>query len=230
MSPTLKKLVKRAALLAAVGIVLSQMLPSLADQLTPNPVVENATPSATPEVSPTPSDAPSSDATNPEEPRADITYLPSETPTVKAKVIEARNLFFKVPNSVQVDPRASSLRFTSVALGGAADVLVCVSSSKSNISVSPSAHVLTAGQGTRSLLISGAINDVLNSLSGGHGLTFQSGGRISGSVISFGVAAVTKPSVDAGLCADVQVTRSMAVNALGIDLNTVKTPVDLGKK
>lgn len=230
MNFKLMKQVKRLALFAAVGFVLSQMLPSLADQLTPNPVVDSAEPSASAEASPSPSDAPIYSASSPADPKADVTYLPSETPTIKAKVIDSPSLFFKVPNAIQVDPRATSARTDSFALGGAQDILVCATSGRANLSVSAGSHVLTSGQGTHSLLISGTASDVLSTLTAHHGLTLTAAGRISGSVASFAVAALNKPSVDSALCGGAQFTRSMAVTALGIDLNTVKAPVNMGKK
>ena len=230
MSPTMQKLIKRTALLAAVGVVLTQMLPSLADQLTPNPVVENAQSEPSPESTPEPSESPSATSSEVVEPVADVTYLPSETPTVKAKVIESASLFFRVPNSVKVDPRATSLRFNSIALGGAEEVLVCISSAKANLSLASRTGILVEGEGSRVLALAGSAGSVLAALTSGHGLTLQSPGRISGSVVTFGVAALNKPSVDAGLCGGAQITRSTAVTALGIDLNTVKTPVNLGKK
>ena len=230
MSPTMRKLAKRTAMLAAVGVILTQMLPSLADQLTPNPVVENAAPESSPEPEPIVTITADPVAQASGEPTADVTYLPSETPTVKAKVIESRSLFFKVPNSVQVDPRATSVRFSSVALGGAEDVLVCISSSRANISLSQASGVLTSGQGTHHLVVSGSAPSVLAALTSGHGITGVSQGRISGSTITFGVAAMNKPAADLALCGGAQITRTLAVTALGLDMNTVKTGVNMGKK
>lgn len=232
MSPTLKKLLKRTAAFAAVGLVLTQMLPSLADQLSPNPVVESAAPAQTPEATPSPSEptttspVPSTSA----EPVADITYLEGESPTAKAKVVESQSLFFQIPNTLKVDPRATSMRIDAFALGGADDMLLCIASNRANISVSSTEDVLTDGLASRSLLISGTPRKVLASLTAGHGLTLTAGGRISGTVVTFQAVALTKPSVDPEFCGAAQITRSVAVNALGIDLNTVKTPVKIGKK
>jgi hypothetical protein len=44
------------------------------------------------------------------------------------------------------------------------------------------------------------------------------------------VAAVSKATADLELCNEAQITRSTAITALGIDLNTVKIPVKMGKK
>lgn len=232
MSPTLKKLLKRTAALAALGLVLTQMLPSLADQLTPNPVAETVTetPAAqpSPTISESPSVSPSPSASA--EPVADITYLEGESPTAKAKVVESQSLFFQIPNTLKVDPRATSMRIDAFALGGADDMLLCIASNRANISVSSTEDVLTDGLASRSLLISGSPQKVLASLTAGHGLTLTTGGRISGTVVTFQAVALSKPSIDPEFCAASQITRSVSVNALGIDLNTVKTPVKIGKK
>lgn len=232
MSPTLKKLLKRTALLATAGLVLTQMLPSLADQLTPNPAVETSAPEQSPEATPSPAESTSSAPTPSAsaEPVADITYLEGESPTAKAKVVDSDSLFFQIPNTLKVDPRATSMRIDAFALGGADDMLLCIASNRANISVSSTEDVLTDGLGSRSLLISGSPQKVLSSLTAGHGLTLTTGGRISGTVVTFQAVALTKPSVDPEFCGASQITRSVAVNALGIDLNTVKTPVKIGKK
>ncbi len=232
MSPTLKKLLKRTAALAALGLVLTQMLPSLADQLTPNPVAETVTETPAAQPSPTISESPSvspSPSTS-AEPVADITYLEGESPTAKAKVVESQSLFFQIPNTLKVDPRATSMRIDAFALGGADDMLLCIASNRANISVLSTEDVLTDGLASRSLLISGSPQKVLASLTAGHGLTLTTGGRISGTVVTFQAVALTKPSVDPEFCGASQITRSVAVNALGIELNTVKTPVKIGKK
>jgi hypothetical protein len=232
MSPTLKKLLKRTALLATAGLVLSQMLPSLADQLTPNPVVETAQaePSAEPSPSPSESNSTSPAPTASAEPVADVTYLEGESPTAKAKVVESESLFFQIPNTLKVDPRATSMRIDSFALGGGDDLLMCIASNRANISVSSTEDVLTDGLGTRSLLISGSPRKVLGALTAGHGLTLATGSRISGTIVTFQAVALNKPSIDPEFCGASQITRSVSVTTLGIDLNTVKTPVKIGRK
>jgi len=232
MFPTLRTLVKRLALLAAVGVVITQMLPSLADQLSPNPEVVTAAPAPASEASssPSPTVSPIISATPAAEPIADITYLESDSPTAKAKVIESNSLVFRVPNALQVDPRANSLRSDAFALGGAQDILVCIASSKANVSLATTANVLSEGEGSRSLTVSGTTAAVLTALTSGRGLTAVSSGTIAGSAMTFRVAAVSKPTVDVELCNEAQITRSTAITALGIGLNTVKIPVEMGKK
>ena len=232
MFPTLRTLVKRLALLAAVGVVITQMLPSLADQLSPNPEVVTAAPAPTSEASssPSPTESPIISATPAAEPIADITYLESDSPTAKAKVIESNSLVFRVPNALQVDPRANSLRSDAFALGGAQDILVCIASSKANVSLATTANVLSEGQGSRSLTVSGTTAAVLSALTSGQGITAVSAGTIAGSAMTFRVAAVSKATADVELCNEAKITRSTAITALGIDLNTVKIPVKMGKK
>jgi hypothetical protein len=232
MSPTLKKLAKRIAILAAAGLLLTQMLPSLADQLTPNPVVETSAPDASAQVSPEPSASASASASlsAPAEPVADVTYLATESPTAKAKVIESDSLFFQIPNTLKVDPRATSMRIDSFALGGSDDLQMCIASNRASLSLSSSENVLADGIGSRSLLISGTPRKVLAALTSGHGLILSTVGRLSGTIVTFQAVALTKPSVDPELCGASQITRSVSVTTLGIDLNTVKTPVKIGKK
>jgi hypothetical protein len=208
------------------------MLPSLADQLSPNPEVVTAAPAPTSEASssPSPTESPIISATPAAEPIADITYLESDSPTAKAKVIESNSLVFRVPNALQVDPRANSLRSDAFALGGAQDILVCIASSKANVSLATTANVLSEGQGSRSLTVSGTTAAVLSALTSGQGITAVSAGTIAGSAMTFRVAAVSKATADVELCNEAKITRSTAITALGIDLNTVKIPVKMGKK
>ena len=232
MSPALPKVLKRLALLAVVGLVVSQMLPSLADQLTPNPVVESTSGESQPEVSPSPSEtaSPAASSSPSSSPVAEITYLESESPTAKAKIIESDSLFFRTPVSLHVDPRAKSVRMDSFALGGAENILVCVISNRANISLANSRDVLIEGQGTHSLSVSGSAPSVLAALTAGQGITVASASRISEASLTFQVSAVNKPSADPGLCSPSQITRFVSISALGVDLGIVKAPVQLGKK
>jgi len=230
MSPTLKKLAFRVALLAIAGLVLTQILPSLADQLTPDATDEITAVSESALPTPAVSDSPTVTESQSPQTKAEITYLPSDSPTAKAKVIAAPALFFRVPHSLQVDPRATSLRFNSVTLGGTSELIVCIKSANSALTLIPNSRLLVSGQGSQELLVSGDIEDVLTTFTSGTGLTIRNSTRISGAVISFGVSALSKPSVDPKLCESPQISRQMNLTALGIDLNVVKTPVDLGKR
>ena len=229
MSPTLKKFAMRSALIATVGIVLAQMLPSLAEQSTPDSISETDTVVVSPEPTPSVTDSATiTDSISPS-PTPSISYLGSESLTAKAKIVSAASLFFRTPASIQVDPRATSLRFDAIALGGAPTLLVCINS-RNTLTVQPTANLLVAGQGTGNLVLSGNISDVLTSLTSGTGLTLHSAGHISGTEFTFNISALSKPSVDEKLCSSAQISRLVLVTALGIDLNLVKTPVNLGKK
>ena len=154
----------------------------------------------------------------------------SDSPTAKPKVIQSDSLFFRVPNSLQVDPRAHSIRTDAFALGGAENILVCIESGQANISLSSTANVLVQGQGSHSVNLSGSAASVLASLTSGRGVTAASSGKVAGANLTFRVAAVSKASVEPELCNDAKITRSVGIPALGIDLNTVKVPVKIGKK
>ncbi len=229
MSPTLAKLLKRTLLLAAVSFAITQMLPSLADQLSPNPSIETASPAATPNHSAAPIESPPASASEKAsaQPDADITYLESDTTTAKPKVIESDSLFFRTPNSLKVDPRANSISTQAFALGGAENILVCITSAKANISIGLVSNTLVDGQGTHSVTLSGSASEVLASLTASRGITALSSGRIAGSTLTYQVAALSEPSIDPKLCGGAKITRSVAVAALGIDLNTVKTTVKI---
>jgi hypothetical protein len=219
----------RSALIATVGFVLAQMLPSLAEQSTPDAISETETVVVSPEPSPLETDSVTiTDSISPS-PTPSISYGGGESLTAKAKVVSAAGLFFRTPASIQVDPRATSVRFDAVAIGGAPTLLACINS-RNTLTVQPTPNLLVAGQGTGNLVLSGNISDVLTSLTSGSALTLRSAGHISGSEFTINVSALSKPSVDEKLCSSPQIIRSVSVTALGIDLNLVKTPVNLGKK
>ena len=156
--------------------------------------------------------------------------MKSDSQTAKAKVIDSPKLFFRTPNALQVDPRAKSVRMESFALGGAENIVVCAFSNRANISLNDASDLLVYGDGTPALTISGTAGKVLSALTSGHGLTLSSPSRISETTLSFEVSALNKPSVDPELCVSGQISRQVAISALGVDLGVVKAPVNMGKK
>ena len=218
------------------GLVLIQVGPSLADVLgaSPDPAA-SSTPA--PEESPTPSESPSPTATaepvastSPSpQPSGTYTYLSvSESPTPEPTLADIQDVILRTPSKFPVDPRATSVQVSPVSVYSASAVLVCISTSGSHFWLTnQSPSVLTSGNGSRFLVLSGPATDVNMVLNSGQGLRVGGNPRVQGSVVFSRAAAVTRPTLNAALCAEATVSAHSSVTALGLGMNTVKNGVSI---
>jgi hypothetical protein len=226
--------VKRVAAAALFGLVLVQVIPALAEvingqsqsELAPSPeplvtVSPNATPApdaATP--------APSSSATP--QPTASISYPDIETATPAPTYAPSQVIRIRIPAKFPVDPRATSVHISPIAITGGQTLLVCMSADNAILQISGNnPDLLVEGNGTKSVRVSGegaAVNALLNA---GRGLRLVATGKINGAVVTTRAASLTAPSVETALCSGaVNVFRS-SISAMGLGMDTVKAPVPI---
>ena len=134
----------------------------------------------------------------------------------------------RIPAKFPVDPRATSIHISPIAITGGETLLVCMSVDNAILQLSGSnPDLLVEGNGTKSLRISGegaAVNALLNA---GRGLRLVATAKINGAVVSTRAATLTAPSVDTELCSGaVNVFRS-SISAMGLGMDTVKAPVPI---
>lgn len=236
--------VKRVAAAALFGLVLVQVIPSLADvingdsqsesvptpeplvTISPEPIVGSEVETLTPTPTPTPSDSDS--APDSPEPTASISYPDIETATPAPTYAPSQEIRIRIPSKFPVDPRATSVHISPIAITGGEILLVCMSVDNAFLLLPGSnPDLLVEGNGTQSLRISGdgaAVNALLNS---GRGVRLVASAKIDGALVTTRAASLTAPSVEIDLCSGaVNVLRS-SISAMGLGLNTVKVPVPI---
>ena len=228
--------IKRVAAAAFLAIFAVQVLPSLADVITGgSQEVSQSEPTPTASASvdapgtiTSPDAAASSPSASPQ-PTASVTYLNSETSTPTPTYAPAQNVKIRIPAKFPVDPRATSVSISPIAISGGEILLVCMSVDNAILQVSGGdKELLIEGNGTKNLRISGggaAVNALLND---GRGLRLVATTRINGAVVTTRAAAMTSASVDSDLCAGAEKVFRSSISAMGLGMETVKNPVPIG--
>ena len=227
-------MVKRVAAAALFGLVLVQVIPALAEVINGQSQSESA-PSPTPlaTVSPDATSAPDEATPTPSssaapQPTASISYSDIETATPAPTYAPSQVMRIRIPAKFPVDPRATSIHISPIAITGGETLLVCMSVDNAILQLSGSnPDLLVEGNGTKSLRISGegaAVNALLNA---GRGLRLVATAKINGAVVTTRAATLTAPSVETELCSGaVNVFRS-SISAMGLGMDTVKAPVPI---
>jgi hypothetical protein len=227
--------VKRVAAAAFLAIFAVQVLPSLADVITggsqeisqsqPTPMAsvsaDVATPTSTDAVAPSSSVSP--------QPTATIIYPDSESATPAPTYAATQDIKIRIPAKFPVDPRATSVSISPIAISGGEILLVCMSVDNAILQLAGGdKDLLIEGNGTKSLRISGdgaAVNALLNA---GRGLRLVATAKINGAVVTTRAASMTAASVDSDLCAGAEKVFRSSISAMGLGMNTVKIPVPIG--
>jgi hypothetical protein len=228
--------VKRVAAAAFLAIFAVQVLPSLADVITggsqevnqsePTPMASVSTETPAPTSSPDAVD-PSASASPP--PTASIIYSDLETATPAPTYAPSQNVKIRIPSKFPVDPRATSVSISPIAISGGEILLVCMNVDNAILQLAGGdKDLLIEGNGTKSLRISGdgaAVNALLNA---GRGLRLVATAKINGAVVTTRAASMTAPSTDSDLCAGAEKVFRSSISAMGLGMNTVKNSVPIG--
>jgi hypothetical protein len=227
-------MVKRVAAAALFGLVLVQVIPALAEVINGQSQSESApspTPLATvsPEATSAPDEAtPSPSSSAAPQPTASITYSDIETATPAPTYAPSQVMRIRIPAKFPVDPRATSIHISPIAITGGETLLVCMSVDNAILQISGSnPDLLVEGNGTKSLRISGegaAVNALLNA---GRGLRLVATAKINGAVVTTRAASMTAASIDSGLCAGAEKVFRSSISAMGLGMDTVKAPVPI---
>jgi hypothetical protein len=227
-------MIKRVAAAALFGLVLVQVIPALAEVISGQSQSESA-PTPTPLVTVTPDATSAPDGATPSptstaapQPSASISYPEIETATPAPTYAESQEIRIRIPAKFPVDPRATSVHISPIAITGGETLLVCMSVDNAILQISGNnPDLLVEGNGTKSVRVSGEgalVNALLNA---GRGLRLVATGKINGAVVTTRAASLTAPSVEADLCSGaVNVFRS-SISAMGLGMDTVKAPVPI---
>jgi hypothetical protein len=234
MSSRRSIMIKRVAAAALFGLVLVQVIPALAEVISGQSQSESA-PTPTPLVTVTPDATSAPDGATPSptstaapQPSASISYPEIETATPAPTYAESQEIRIRIPGKFPVDPRATSVHISPIAITGGETLLVCMSVDNAILQISGNnPDLLVEGNGTKSVRVSGEgalVNALLNA---GRGLRLIATGKINGAVVTTRAASLTAPSVEADLCSGaVNVFRS-SISAMGLGMDTVKAPVPI---
>ncbi len=227
---------KRVAAAAFLAIFAVQVLPSLADVITggsqennqsaPSPMAtvnaEAPAPTASPDEA-----APSASASP--QPTSSIIYSDSETATPAPTYAPSQDVKIRIPSKFPVDPRATSVSISPIAISGGEILLVCMSVDNAILQLAGTdKDLLIEGNGTKNLRVSGdgaAVNALLNA---GRGLRRVDTAKINGAVVTTRAASMTAASIDSDLCAGAEKVFRSSISAMGLGMNTVKNPVPIG--
>lgn len=228
--------IKRAAAAVFLGLFAVQVLPSLADVITggaqevsqsePTPMASMSADAPAPSTS-SEEVAPSASASP--QPTASIIYSELETATPAPTYAPSQDVKIRIPGKFPVDPRATSVHISPIAISGGEILLVCISVDNAILQLAGGDQdLIIEGNGTKSLRISGegaAVNSVLNA---GRGLRLVATAKINGAVVTTRAASMTAPGTDSKLCAGAEKVFRSSISAMGLGLNTVKNPVPIG--
>lgn len=228
-------MVKRVAAAALFGLVLVQVIPAIGDVIIGTQESETATAQPTVEAAPTaePSQSPveatpTASATPAPQPTATIEYSEIDTATPAPTYAPSQTLRIRIPAKFPVDPRATSVNISPIAISGGETLLICMSVDNAILQLSGSdPDLLVEGNGSKSLRISGegaAVNALLNA---GRGLRLVATAKINGAVVTTRAASLTAPSIEKELCSGAENTFSSVISAMGLGMNTVKVPVPI---
>ena len=227
-------MVKRVAAAALFGLVLVQVIPALAEVINGQSQSESApspTPLATvsPEATSAPDDAtPSPSSSAAPQPTASITYSDIETATPAPTYAPSQVMRIRIPAKFPVDPRATSVHLSPIAITGGETLLVCMSVDNAILQISGSnPNLLVEGNGTKSVRVSGegaAVNALLNA---GRGLRLIATAKINGAMVTTRAATLTAPSVESDLCSGAVNVFSSSISAMGLGMDTVKAPIPI---
>lgn len=227
-------MIKRVAAAALFGLVLVQVIPALAEVISGQSQSESA-PTPTPLVTVTPDATSAPDVATPSptstaspQPSASISYPDIETATPAPTYAESQEIRIRIPAKFPVDPRATSVHISPIAITGGQTLLVCMSVDNAILQISGNnPDLLVEGNGTKSVRVSGEgalVNALLNA---GRGLRLVATGKINGAVVTTRAASLTAPSVETDLCSGaVNLFRSM-ISAMGLGMDTIKAPVPI---
>ena len=215
------------------------------DSPSPQPS-DQASSEALPEPSVQPSAEPSAEPSA--QPSAQPSVKPTAEPTpIPVHALANQSIYLITPKVVSVDPRAKNAILPSITAGSSETLLLCASSNKAIMNISYIPYIPVAinpkkpelgsrnsfqisGQGSTQLRISGPSYAVMSAFNGGSGMRITSAnGSISGSQINLQFVNMSEPTLADHFCGAGAVgnNRSISIRALGIDLQMVKTDVNL---
>ena len=170
---------------------------------------------------------------------AGSTSTPSPTKT-PPHPLENQFFVLQIPSVVNVDPRSRQINFPFLTAYGSSFTLVCLNSSGPLIDLlNPGAEdlginseIAIEGDRSKNVLITGDTTLVMSLLNGNNGLRLFSSSGVANSLLLMRFIAVSEPVFDWTFCdqGSAQNSRQVQIRGLGLEFNTKKNAINLGKK
>lgn len=242
-----QKFARRVFLLTCAAIAITQILPSLADEMTPDPVPQvSESPLATPTIDipvdveiVTDTSTATAEPEVPEVPPApfeEVTLDNSEVteefvelpPAPKPRFADRQSILFRAPGRYLVDPRATSAQLTPLQVSSDELVMVCLSAPGRRFEVGVIRGDITLmGNGSDLLAIAGsapAITSLFNMVPGIRVTSLQ---KVAPSQVSIGMGVVTDMPEDQSLCAQMPINQKLNISPLGLTMKLVKNRIQI---
>jgi len=241
-----KAFLKRVFLLIFAALAITQILPSLADEITPNPV-----PDSTQSPAPTPTievSAPAVIDTRTSTADVKASASPVATPTQsgvkdnsqiipefialpappKPRFADRQSIIFKAPGRYLVDPRATSAQLAPLQISSGELVLVCLSAPGRSFNVAViRGDISMIGNGTGLLSIAGSASSISSLFNTASGIRVASNQRISPSQVEIGMGVLTDLPDDQLLCSDMPINQKLNISPLGLTTKMVKNRIQI---
>lgn len=239
--------VLRIAGLTLAALAVTQLIPTLAEEATPPPNEilapsgsESETVVVVDDTSESGGTGGDNSAVTPWETQV-VTYSTSETQTIapkeKARAKEVQSTNLRIPSRIKVDPRSVTALFPLIDLSGDGTLLACLSgvglrfdgANKGFVDDVDDESYLVDGDLTGELRISGSAAQILGIINGAGGLrVWANSGRLVGKTFSLSLTSVSDLTTESELCGS-GTTRQVAIEALGIGLDTKKGGIELNR-
>ena len=242
-----QKFARRVFLLTCAAIAITQILPSLAEEMTPDPVPQvSESPVATPTINP-PVDAEVTSDTStatadpevlevPPAPFEEIALDSSEVieefvelpPAPKPRFADRQSILFRAPGRYLVDPRATSAQLMPLQISSDELVLVCLSAPGRRFEVALiRGDIALMGNGGELLSITGSATSISSLFNSAQGVRVSSGAKIAPSQVSIGMGVVTDMPEDQSLCAQMPINQKLNISPLGLTMKLVKNRIQI---
>jgi hypothetical protein len=142
----------------------------------------------------------------------------------------------KVPNTLSIDPRATTKYIPIINFSGSEYVLACITGNNVNLDiagkktvsdVAANGHIIV-GDMTSAMYVSGKTLDVLNLINSENGLfAYSAAGGLSDKSLSIELVAMTNPGVKRSFCDSAKSSVTLSFRPIGLELGTVKSGITL---
>ena len=246
---------KRVFLLTCAALLVTQVLPSLAEELTPNPAPESAstaepTSTAIPPLPQSESDLPIDEAAvedgveasaiptpnkipeaiNEQAPNEEVSGEFAELPTPpKARFADRQSIVFRAPGRYLVDPRATSARISPLHISSDVLLLLCLEAPGHQFQlVATPLDVAVLGNGSQLLSLIGSGDSITRLFNSQSGVRVTSPQKIAPSQIAIGMGVLIGSPEDQSLCQELPINQRLNLMPLELTMTLVKNRISIG--
>ena len=246
---------KRVFLLTCAALLVTQVLPSLAEELTPNPAPESVssaepTSTAMPPLPQSESETPIDEAAA--EGAVEATPLPTpskipeeiheqapnevvseefaELPTPpKARFADRQSIVFRAPGRYLVDPRATSALISPLHISSDELILLCLEAPGHQFQlVTTPLDVVVLGNGSQLLSLIGSGDSITRLFNAQSGVRVTSPQKIAPSQIAIGMGVLIGSPDDQSLCQELPINQRLNLMPLELTMTLVKNRIPIG--